>query len=170
MQKIVFTGPECSGKTTISKAIAQPLNAKWIPEYARTYLDTLDRPYEEKDLLEIAKGQQKQELLAAKGGTSFLVCDTSLLVIKIWSDYKYGRCHPWIQKQLTDSPPTLYFLCSPDIPWEADPLREHPAQRMELFEIYKKELKELKSPYILLKGDKELRVAEVRKILAIYEM
>lgn len=169
MKKIVFTGPECSGKTTISQTVAQRLKVKWIPEYARTYLNQLKKPYEEQDLLEIAKGQVHQESIGQNRGNATLICDTSLLVLKIWSDFKYGHCHPWIEQQLATSKPTLYFLCSPDIPWIADPLREHPDQRMELLSIYKKELNNLKIPYIFLKGEMEERVSEVMKIFSIYQ-
>ena len=61
VQKIVFTGPECSGKTTLSNAIAKKLNAPLVKEYAREYLNNLNREYSYPDLLKIAKGQLKLE-------------------------------------------------------------------------------------------------------------
>lgn len=169
MQKFVFTGPECSGKTTICSTIAQQVNTEWVSEYAREYLNRLERPYEESDLLEIAKGQIQKEL-SCLNSKSPLFCDTSLLVMKIWSTVKYGRCHPWIEEQLIANPPTLYFLCSPDIPWIADPLREHPKQRAQLLELYKEELIQLKIPFVFLSGNKQQRLAEVLKILSIYSV
>ncbi len=36
--KIVFTGPESSGKTTISKSFAELVTGKWVAEFAREYL------------------------------------------------------------------------------------------------------------------------------------
>ena len=57
MIKIVFTGPECSGKTTFSQLIAKKYNAPLVQEYAREYLNKLQHPYGYNDLLKIAKGQ-----------------------------------------------------------------------------------------------------------------
>ena len=166
-KKIVFTGPECSGKTTICKSVAERLQIDWVEEYAREYLSKLNRPYEESDLLAIARGQLRKEQTMLAGSGDFLLCDTSLLVIKIWSTVKYGRCHSWIEQQLQHTTPTLYFLCSPNIPWVADPLREHPKKRQELFQIYKKELEIRKKPYILLSGSEVERIEAVMSILSI---
>ena len=57
MKKIVFTGPECSGKTTLSKEIAKHFNLVWVQEYARQYLENLERSYNYYDLKKIAQGQ-----------------------------------------------------------------------------------------------------------------
>ena len=168
MKKIVFTGPESTGKTSITKAVAAYFEVDWVREYARTYIAELDRPYEEADLRRIAKGQVKKEQAIMASNPLFLCCDTSLLVIKIWSDYKYQRCDPWIIQQLQQHLPTLYFLCGTDIPWEYDPLREHPKQRDELFALYRQELDLLKTPYIILKGTQEERLKKVIEVLSIY--
>lgn len=169
MKKIVFTGPECSGKTTLCKSVADYLQINWVAEYARSYLNDLNRPYEEEDLLKIAKGQVQQEKIVAENETTFLLCDTSLLVLKIWSDYKYNRCHPFILESLQKDTTDLYFLCSPDIPWEEDPLREHPQQRQQLFSIYESALIAMKKPYIILEGEKIKRKEEALKLISIYD-
>ena len=168
MKKIVFTGPESTGKTSITKAVASYFAMEWVREYARTYIETLDRPYQEADLLTIAKAQLEKEQALAATKPLFLCCDTSLLVLKIWSDYKYKRCDPWIIQKLHQQLPTLYFLCGTDVPWEYDPQREHPKQRAELFTLYRKELDVLRIPYIILKGNLEERLQKVVKILSIY--
>ena len=36
-----------------------------------------------------------------------------------------------------------FIYYKPDIPWESDPLRENPYDRIKLFEIYKMELDNL---------------------------
>jgi NadR type nicotinamide-nucleotide adenylyltransferase len=139
-KKITITGPESSGKTTLARQLAEAFDTHWVPEYARAYLGLLDRPYRESDLLEIARGQIAREDEFAEKSGELLFCDTSLEVIKIWSDYRYGRCHPWILKQLEKRQPDLYLLCAPDLPWEYDPQRENPNDRDALFDIYRKEL------------------------------
>ena len=36
--RVVLFGPESTGKTTLSKALARHYNSVWVPEYAREYL------------------------------------------------------------------------------------------------------------------------------------
>ena len=61
IKKIVFTGPECSGKSTLSKAIAKKMQLPLVEEYARQYLNSLGRNYIYSDLAQIAKGQLNAE-------------------------------------------------------------------------------------------------------------
>ena len=170
MKKIIFTGPESTGKTTIASSIANFYNCDWVQEEARSYLAQLDKPYNENDLLQIARRQYHQEKVLSVREKPFLFCDTSLLVIKIWSEYRFKRCHPWIVETLLKNKPSLYFLCNADIPWVADPLRKHPnkSERLAIFNLYRKELHSLKVPYVILRGNKEKRIQKVKDILAIY--
>jgi NadR type nicotinamide-nucleotide adenylyltransferase len=168
MIKVVITGPESSGKTTLAKALAEHYLAPWVPEYARDYLNHLNQPYQEEDLLEIARGQVERENEAAAEKLDLLICDTSLVVIKIWSKYRYGRCHPWILEQIEQRPVDLYLLCSPDIPWEPDPQRENPDDRDELFKLYKRALKD--KPSVVIRGNESERlkqaISEIEHLLS----
>ena len=56
---ITIVGPESSGKTTLASALANQLGCLWVPEYARTYLDQLERSYDFEDLVHIAEGQRR---------------------------------------------------------------------------------------------------------------
>ena len=47
----------------------------------------------------------------------------------------------------------LYLLCKPDIEWEKDNLRENPKNRKGIFEIYKKELKNLNHDFFIIEGN-----------------
>ena len=61
MLKVALTGPESSGKTTLTLALAEYFNAPHLLEYSRVFLNELTRPYVEQDLLPIAIGQLNQE-------------------------------------------------------------------------------------------------------------
>jgi len=158
MIKVVTTGPESSGKTTLAKALAEHYQVPWVPEYARGYISNLGRLYQEEDLLKIAQGQVAREDEAAKDKPDLLICDTSLIVIKIWSEYRYGRCHPWVLEQIEQRPVNLYLLCSPDIPWEPDPQRENPDDRDQLFHLYQQALKN--KPTKIISGNRPERLAQ----------
>lgn len=138
--------------------LAEHYGAGLVSEYSRNYLTHLGRPYEEKDLLDIARGQMGLEAAAKINNTSMIICDTSLLVIKVWSLYKYNRCHPWILDQLKHRENQLYLLTHHDIPYEEDPLRENPHDRHLLFGLYKSALESQDTPYVIVQGDKKSRL------------
>ena len=93
MLKIIVTGPESSGKTTLSKVLSTHFEIPFTEEYAREYLNNLESDYTQSHLLEIAKGQLLSEHNAQ-------ILDTDLITIKIWSEYKYGNCNQWILEQI----------------------------------------------------------------------
>ena len=147
MHKIIVTGPESSGKTTLCKNLSEHFKIPFAKEYARIFLDELDRNYTQSDLLKIAGGQLKSEQ-----NTQLL--DTDLITIKIWSEYKYGSCDKWILTQIEKqkSEKRFYLLCSPDIPWQADAQRENPNDAEKLFESYKQEIESLGHDYFIVTG------------------
>ena len=157
--KIIITGPESSGKTTLCEQLSNHFNIPLTKEFARPYIDNLDRNYILGDLLSIAKEQLKSELNSQ-------LFDTDLITIKIWSEYKYGSCDKWILDQIEKqrSEKRFYLLCSPDIPWEADNQRKNPNDRKKLFEIYKNELENLKHKYFIVDGENRLEKI-IKKII-----
>ena len=157
VKHIVITGPESSGKTTLTKALAKALNIGYTEEYSREYLDS-NSTYKQGDLLKIAKGQLQKE---KANHNPIAIHDTDLITIKIWSEYKYNQCNPWIIEQIEEqkNKNRLYLLCKPDIPWEADPLRENPTNRAELFEIFLTEIQNTKHPCFIIEGEKRLEKA-----------
>ena len=164
MLKIIVTGPESSGKTTLCKALSTHFEIPFTEEYAREYLNNLESDYTQSHLLEIAKGQLLSEHNAQ-------ILDTDLITIKIWSEYKYGNCNQWIieqiEKQKTEK--RFYLLCKADIPWEGDPQRENPNDRVELFEIYKQELDNLGHNYFIVEGENRIEssISEISSLITI---
>ncbi|MEM6523639.1 MAG: ATP-binding protein [Bacteroidota bacterium] len=165
MKKIVITGPECTGKTTLAKALAEHYKTKWVPEYARQYLDELDREYREEDLLKIAKGQLKLEDQIGKECNGLLFCDTDLTVLKIWQEYKYGRCFEEILSKLKTRKYKLHLLLAPDVPWEFDFQRENPNDRKKLFKMYESELATGQYTYQTISGNFDSRVQKAIKAI-----
>ncbi|MFK7948086.1 MAG: AAA family ATPase [Saprospiraceae bacterium] len=165
MKKIVFIGPESTGKSTLAEQLAKYYRTTWVEEYARSYIDKLNRPYEESDLITIAQGQLLAEAKKEKEANEVLFCDTDLIVIEIWSTVKYGKCDKWTLEQIKQCHYDLYFLCGTDVPWEYDEQREHPEFREELFEMYESKLIEYNKKYIKLIGNKQLRLKKAIKIV-----
>ncbi len=151
-KKIAVIGPESTGKSWLSQQLAQHFRTEWVPEYARFYLDRLDVPYTKGDLLEIAIGQLAWEEDKAEYANDFLICDTNLIVIKIWSDHKFGHTDPWIEARLKSGDYDFYLLNNIDLSWEQDPQREHPRLRKHFFGIYKGYLEAQNLPYAIVSG------------------
>ena len=154
MLKIIVTGPESSGKTSLCKTLSEYYNLHFTKEFAREYLTDLGKNYLQEDLLEIAKGQLRNEQLITNN-QQISLHDTDLITLKIWSDYKYGNCNNWILEQIEKQKVEnrFYLLCKPDLKWNYDPLRENPTDRNELLEIYKQELENLGHKFLIIKGE-----------------
>lgn len=163
VKKVAVIGPECTGKSDLSAFLATHFKTEWVPEYARGYIDNLVRPYVQSDLLTIAHGQLRIEDEFARSSNKVLICDTNLYVIKVWSEFKFGNCDPEILNHIATRKYDLYLLTYVDIPWESDPLREHPHKRQELYDIYLREMQNQQVPFLEIKGEKDTRRAAAVK-------
>ncbi len=169
LKKVAIIGPECTGKTDLSKYLASYFKTEWVPEYARAYLDKLNRAYDQSDLTKIAHGQLRVEDEWMQNANRVLICDTNLIVMKVWSEEKFGVCDPEIIKAMNSRHYDLLLLTNIDIPWEEDPQREHPQKREYFWDIYKKEAAGSKIPTIEISGHREERrkkaIEGIEKIL-----
>ncbi len=158
LKKIAITGPESTGKSLLARQLAKHYQTNYVPEYAREYIDKLNRPYNKQDILEIAKGQISKEKELESKANKFLFCDTELIVTKIWCEHKYGDCHEWILKMINENRYDLFLLTNIDLPWQPDPQREHPDLRKYLFKLYYDELRERNFNFKIISGLKEDRL------------
>jgi nicotinamide riboside kinase len=135
--------------------LAQHYAEPWVPEVAREYLEKLDRPYTYEDLLQIGKQQMNLEDELALTATRLLFCDTDLRVIQVWSQHRYGKVDPWVLEEIARRTYDLILLCAPDLPWQEDPLREHPEleMRQQFFEVYQQLTQASGFPWTLISGE-----------------
>ncbi|MEZ5550272.1 MAG: ATP-binding protein [Pseudomonadales bacterium] len=136
---LCLTGPESTGKTTLARSLAAHFNVPMVAEAARDYLGAR-QGYGEKDLLEIARLQIAAERDARSSHDGLLISDTDLLVLQIWWEEKFGPAPDLIREGMAARTPRIYLLTYPDLPWEPDPLRENPTDRMRLFARHESEL------------------------------
>jgi NadR type nicotinamide-nucleotide adenylyltransferase len=167
MKKIVIIGPESTGKSTLATQLAKHYGGLWVPEFAREYLLVHGTHYSFEQLLEIAKGQvsleeqyiNKMETFASAVNTNFLFLDTDMYVMKVWCEFVFGKCHNWILEQVVKRKYDFYLLCSTDLPWVRDELREYPdlESRQKLYHIYKDIMVNQSVPWVEIKGGYEER-------------
>lgn len=167
MKRIVIIGPESTGKSTLSAALAEHLHTLWVPEFARAYLETLGRPYEEPDLLLMAEKQVANEDELALRANRFLFCDTDLYVFKVWSESRYGRCDRRILELIAGRQYDHYLLTYIDTPWEDDPLREHaqPEERHYFYHQYRDIVMNSGVPWTDVRGDETTRLQQALRVM-----
>lgn len=166
--KVLVTGPESTGKTVLCEYLADHYGGKWIPEYARKYIEQLDRPYTKKDVIEIGKRQiemWKQD----QSEFDWVFFDTGLIITKVWLELVFSISPDWIEEALYATKPDLVLLCYPDLEWEADPVRENGGEmRGSLFIKYEENLKHYGYPYKIVKGESAERYANAVNLINNY--
>jgi NadR type nicotinamide-nucleotide adenylyltransferase len=166
LKRIVMIGPESTGKTTLAQELASHFRTAWTPEYAREYVENLNRPYNYEDLVHIAKRQLIIENDFLPLARKYLFVDTDLIITKVWFDVVYNKRPDWINEAIFKHKPDLYLLCSPDIEWVFDPVRENQGEmRIKLFEIYKTELIRFEMPFEVITGRDKKRIQNALDVL-----
>lgn len=87
--KVAFIGLPSCGKTTTSKLIANFLNGIYIPEIARIYIESLDRPLQSGDQYRIAMMQSNLEKELSKNERT-VICDIPVYASAIY-DIVYNK-------------------------------------------------------------------------------
>lgn len=153
MFRVGIIGPESCGKSTLGRYLAQRYGARYVPEYGRTYMEerlahglTPDS-YTYEDVCAIAR-HQIEEIAQTEGDV--IVFDTELIVTRVWFIHRYGHSPEWLDQALRHYPMDVYLLCAPDVPWKADPTRENPDIREQLFDWYEREIQALDIPYYII--------------------
>jgi len=154
MLKIAILGPESTGKTVLAEQLAVYFKSQWVPEYAREYVEKLASPYGFDDICYIAKKQiqKEKEVTNQTSQTNYIFFDTELIITKVWFLYRFGKVPDFLTEQLDSGFFDFYLLCSPDLPWEPDPVREHGEDREFFFNWYKKEIEQTGKPYVIVDG------------------
>jgi len=170
LKKIVIIGPESTGKSSLCEGLAVHYQASWVREYAREYLLAHGMNYSFEELTTIARGQLAledegvKEVLARAGagvkGDPILFIDTDMYVMKVWSEFVFGRCDSWILDQIGKRQYDAYLLCKTDLPWVKDELREYPdlESREKLYHIYRDILINQSVPWAEIGGLEQQRL------------
>jgi len=154
--KVLITGPESTGKSTLAQKLSELLGFGVLPDYSRIYLEKYGPDYAYDDISIMARNHH--QLYHALDDGDDTILDTYLLNYQIWSQVKYQSCNPWIKDRVRMMKFDTVLLLFPDIDWEGDPLRESKGERLTLFRLYEAALESLNSDYVVIKGTGEARM------------
>jgi NadR type nicotinamide-nucleotide adenylyltransferase len=153
IKKIAIVGPESTGKSTISQALAKHYQVPWVPEYARYYCAALTSDCNLQDEINMFHGQVAlEDSVLAMAETEFIICDTTFLTVKIWSDEILGETPAIVLDALQSRTYDFYVLLAIDLPWQEDPLRDFPHMREHFMNIWHQELQAINANYTVVGG------------------
>ena len=169
IRKVVITGPESTGKTTLAQQLAHHFNTIWIPEYAREYVENLGNPYVYEDLIKITNIQINKLREVTEKPNQFIFLDTDLIIMKVWFQEAFQNYPEWLHDSIKQRNIDLYLLCATDISWMYDPVRENKGDyRERLFKIYKQELETYGFSYRIITGKNTNRLQNAIKIMDVF--
>ena len=151
--RVVVTGPECTGKTTLAARLAERFAAPCVPEQARLYAAAHSRPLYATDVEPIALGHLAAVALASRGTPRLLVLDTDLVSTVVYARHYYGGCSPWIEAEARRRRSDLYLLHLPDVPWIPEPgQREGEDHRADQLALFRAELAAIGARLVEIRG------------------
>ena len=164
MIRIAVTGPESTGKSSMVQQLSKHYGGSIVPEFAREYLSHLKRPYTALDVETIARKQIELND-ALPSNSNFIFYDTDILVCRIWMEVVFGVCPDWLVAESRKQRYSHTLLMNIDLPWEPDPLREHPHLREELFNRYRTILIEDQRSFTIISGMNEARFENAKSAI-----
>lgn len=120
MIRIVVTGAECTGKTTLVRALGQAFGAPWVPEAARLFVEREGRAVRTEDVAAIAALHGELAAAAEADGPDLVLYDTDLLSTVAYARHYFGSCPPAIEREARRRAADLYLLAGTDIPWRPE--------------------------------------------------
>ncbi|HEY4217270.1 MAG TPA: ATP-binding protein [Gemmatimonadaceae bacterium] len=137
MIRVVLTGSESTGKTTLAGQLSRHFGAPLIPEFVRDYVARKAAPVSFGDHGPIARGQMALEDVHAESTQPLAVQDTDLLSTVVYCEHYFGTCPAWIVDEAAARRPDLYLLCEIDVPWIADDVRDRGHMRDEMQALFR---------------------------------
>jgi NadR type nicotinamide-nucleotide adenylyltransferase len=162
--RVVVTGSECTGKSTLARDLAEAYSVECVPEYVRQFVETIGgRPHFSDHGL-IARGQKAlEDEYRGRASGRVLFHDTDLLSTVAYCRAYFDRCPDWIEAAAIDRKASLYLLCDIDVPWVADGLRDREDRRPEMHALFESVLREANATHLVIRGSREARLREARR-------
>lgn len=159
-KKVVITGTESCGKSTLVRKLAEYYNTKYVEEYGRTMCEQLGTgqplsnhyPY-------IAYGHKIEEFKQNMNANKVLIIDTDAVVTQYYNELYNNQHSDVIDAIITANKYDLWINLEPDVNWIDDGLRIHGdvKQRNDNNLKLKEMLNKYQIKYVSVSGDYNTR-------------
>ena len=170
LTRVVVTGSESTGKTTLARELATHFGVQWVAEQARSYAERVRRELNADDVAPIASEQITAEdaatTEAARRGDRWLFLDTDLVSTVVYARHYYGSCPAWIEAEARARLADLYLLADVDLDWHPDGVRDRPQTREQLHAEFRAALQEFTARTCHVRGAGEHRLASALNCIA----
>ena len=125
-RRLTVLGAESTGKTTLSRQLAEVLPGHWLPEWARPYLEGTPTPDVDHERMHVIWRAQRalQRSAGSLRDRAFIVQDTDLFAtVGYWEMWDPATVPEGLRADASADRSDLYLITRSDIPFEHDPLR-----------------------------------------------
>lgn len=165
MIRVLISGPESTGKSELTLALAKHYGGIAIPEYAREYVEKLEGPYSYSDVEHIARRQQESYRSCTLSG-SYVFFDTWLIITRVWFELAFKQVPDWIDEEISQADFDLVLLCNTDLPWVSDGVRENGGEMREILqELYQSLIKKAGWKCYTVSGNGEERLRNAIRLI-----
>ena len=157
--RVVVTGSESTGKTTLAADLARHYSAELVAEFVREFAEQKNVPIDFSDHGPITRGQMALEDEHMSRAERLLVQDTDLLSTVVYCRHYFGRCPAWIEAAALARRPDLYLTCQLDVPWVVDGVRDRGHMREAMQEMFQRAVVASGAPSLDCRGSREERLS-----------
>lgn len=165
MTTICVFGPESTGKSTLTRQLAEYFGAPYVDEYAETVIRSKNGDITFEDMETIVRGHHERIRQAVAQLPPVLFVDTDAVASRIWSNELFGKESPVLEEFIERQQFTHYLLLDVDLPWQADVHRYRPDNRKDFFARCKEELDRRGRHYSVISGQGDQRTQKAIEIV-----
>lgn len=166
LRRVVLTGSECTGKSTLAAELARRYGTVWTPEAARTHVEAKgSAPLGCDDVERIARAHIAAAEEAERRARGLLILDTDLISTVVYSRHYYGACPGWVERESRARLADLYLLHHPDLPWLPDRARDRPHSREEIHALFREVLDAFGARTVDVRGNFSERTARATEAI-----
>ncbi|WP_139981558.1 AAA family ATPase [Nocardioides litoris] len=171
VRRVVVTGAESTGSTTLAAALAERLGCPWVPEFGRHWSEVrpggLDAPWRTEEFVHVVREQRAwEEAAARRTPVPWLVCDTDNQATTLWHERYVGHLSPEVATAAADQVrPAARILTGDEIPFVQDGLRDGEHVRHAMQQRFRDTLGDDGVPWVEVHGTVADRVEQALAFL-----
>jgi NadR type nicotinamide-nucleotide adenylyltransferase len=128
---VCLTGVESTGKSTLAPFLADRFGGVIMPEYGRSWAETLGTDFTRQALREIAVGHLAARAELEAANPALIIEDTDIIMTSAWSRMLHGKRDSMLSAIPAQA--DLYLLFAPDTEWIDDGTRQFSGPRRAQF-------------------------------------